>query len=227
MIALARLLIAVIVLTGCVLTQPVLATTASEYRALGLSYRARERYSEAIAALKKSVELEPQNSSGRVMLGWTQHLAGKEDAAVESLLQALYRARSVPALNALGIVYLVTGELTSAVVVHTWAATLEPSNEIAYYNLSLAFHRLQLYGLALASAKQAATLEPSNPHPLVAAAIAHWDIRDRTDAQIAYRQALNLDSRYRDRAFLLHLRAAGFSSNQIKTTEQVLSALIQ
>lgn len=224
MVTLIRILITVIVVTGCVLTQPVLATTASEYRALGLSYRAREQYSEAIAALKKSVELDPQNSSGRVMLGWTQHLAGEEDAAVESLLQALYRAPSVPALNALGIVYLVTGELTSAVVIHTWAATLEPSNEIAYYNLSLAFHRLQLYGLALASAKQAATLEPSNPHPLVAAAIAHWDLRDRSAAQIAYRQALNLDSRYRESTFLLHLRAAGFSSAQIRTTEQVLSA---
>jgi len=85
----------------------------------------------------------------------TQHLAGQEDAAVSSLPQALYQDPvSVPAPNALGIVCLVSGELRGAVVVHTWAAILEPENEIAYYNLSLAFHRLQLYGLAIATHKK-------------------------------------------------------------------------
>lgn len=225
--ALVRVFVTVMVSTSCVLGfQPGLAaTSASEYRALGLSYRAAERYSEAIAALKKSVELDPQNLSGRVMLGWTQHLSGQEDAAAASLLEVLYQAPdSVPALNALGIVYLVSGELTAAVVVHTWAAILEPENEVAYYNMSLAFHRLQLYGLAIANANKATTLEPANPHPLVALAIAHWDMRDHPSAQQAYRQALRLDSRYRDRTFLVHLRKAGFSSDQIWTTERILSA---
>ena len=84
-----NILVAVIVSTGCLLEfKPAwAATSASEYRSLGLSYRASERYAQAIAALKKSVELEPQNLSGRVMLGWTQHLAGLEDAALESLWQ--------------------------------------------------------------------------------------------------------------------------------------------
>lgn len=222
-----NVLIAVLVSSGCLLEyKPVFAaTSASEYRALGLSYRASERYSAAIAALKKSVELEPQNLSGRVMLGWTQHLAGQEDAAVSSLLQVLYRDPvSVPALNALGIVYLVSGELTPAVVVHTWAAVLEPENEIAYYNLSLAFHRLRLYGLAIATAKKSAVLEPANPHPIVALAISHWDNGERKSAVQAYRKALNLDSRYSDRAFLVYLQKAGFSSDQIRTTARILSA---
>lgn len=228
-IVIRNILVAVLVSTGCLLgVKPVFAaTSASEYRALGLDYRASERYSEAIAALKKSVELDPQNISGRVMLGWTQHLAGQEDAAVWSLLQALYRQPvSVPALNALGIVYLVSGELTPAVVVHTWAAILEPENEIAYYNLSLALVRLRLYGLAIATANKAAALEPTNPHPLVALAIAHWVMGDRTLAKLAYGKARNLDSRYSDRAFLVHLRKAGFSSDQILTTERILSASI-
>ena len=233
---LLNIFISVLVSTGCLFeVEPVFAaTTASEYRTLGLSYRASERYDDAISALKKSVLLDPQNLSGWVMLGWTQHLAGQEGAAAASLLQALYQDPVlVPALNALGIVYLVSGELTGAVVVHTWAAILKPENEIAYYNLSLAFHRLQLYGLAIATAKKAVALEKANPHPLVALAIAHWDSTNdprgassthRSAAQQAYRQALNLDFRYRDRAFLTELRKAGFSSEQIKTTEQILSA---
>jgi tetratricopeptide (TPR) repeat protein len=52
---------------------------ASKYRELGLSYQRQKRYPEAIASMKKSVELEPNNFNGRVNLGWTQHLAGQED----------------------------------------------------------------------------------------------------------------------------------------------------
>ena len=226
-VALVRILISVMVSSGCWLgCKPVFAaTSAGEYRALGLSYRASERYSEAIAALKKSVEIEPRNLSGRVLLGWTQHLAGQEEAATWSLLQALYlEPVSVPALNALGIVYLVSGQLNAAVFVHTWAAILEPENEIPYYNLSLAFHRLQSYDLAISTAKKAAVLEPYNPHPIVALAIAHWDKGDRTLAKQVYGKARNLDSRYSNLNFLVYLRKAGFSSDQIRTTERILSA---
>lgn len=220
-------LICVIVSTSCFLVfKPVVAaTSADEYRALGLSYRASEHYPEAIAALKKSVALEPRNSSGWVLLGWTQHLAGQENAATWSLLQALYlHPVTVPALNALGIVYLVSGQLNAAVFVHTWAAILEPKNEIPYYNLSLALHRLRSYDLAIATAKKAATLEPFNPHPIVAEAIAHWDKGDRSLAKQVYRRAQNLDPRYRSPTFLVNLQKAGFSSDQIKTTERILAA---
>ena len=221
-----NILIAVLVATSCWLEfQPVFAvTSASQYRSQGLSYRASERYTEAIAALKKSTLLEPKNLSGWVMLGWTQHLAGQEDAAIESLFQVLYNdPASVPALNALGIVYLVSGKLNAAIAVHAWAAFLDSKNEVAYYNLSLAFHRLQIYESAIATAKKAATLEPNNPHPLVALALAHWGIGNRTQALLAYRRATNLDFRYRDRSFLPHLKKAGFSPDQIRIAEQILS----
>jgi Flp pilus assembly protein TadD len=221
-----NILAAVLITTSCLLAlKPVCAAnSASEYRALGLSYRASQRYTEAIAALKKSTLLEPKNLSGWVMLGWTQHLAGQEDAAIESLFQVLYHdPASVPALNALGIVYLVSGKLNAAVAVHAWAAFLESKNEVANFNLSLAFHRLQIYESAIATAKKAATLEPNNPHPLVALALAHWGMGDRTQALLAYRRATNLDFRYRDRSFLQHLKKAGFSSDQIRIAEQILS----
>jgi len=198
---------------------------ASKYRELGLSYQRQERYPEAIATMKKSVELDPDNLNGRVTLGWTQHLAGQEDAAAESLWQAAsLNPFSPPTFNALGIVFLVQGDLKAAVLVHTWAAILKPNNEIAFYNLSLAYHRLRLYDLAISTANKAATLEPSNPHPFVALAIAHWDSDDRLRAQLAYRKALDLDGRYSDRDFLTFLKEAGFSPDQIKISQQVLSA---
>lgn len=202
------------------------AKSGGEYRQLGLLYRQQGRFSEAIAAMQKSVELEPKNITGRVNLGWTQHLAGKEKEAALSLWQAIYQEPFfVPAYNALGIVYLVDGNVAAATLIHSWAALLKPDNEIAYFNLSLALHRLQIYNLAIICAERAATLEPNNPHPLVALAIASWDNEDKNAAKQVYTKAIQLDSRYRDRAFLSHLKQAAFSQEQIKITEQVLNAI--
>jgi Flp pilus assembly protein TadD len=213
-------------ISGLLIAKPTGAASADGYRQLGLSYREQERYPEAIAALKQAVELDPENLSGRVLLGWTQHKAGQEAEAADTLAQTFsLNPFDVPTLNALGIVYLVSGKLGAAVSSHAWAAILKPDNEIAYYNLSLAFERLKQYDWAVATAKEAAKLEPSNPHPLVAEAIAHWGNGDRPLAQKAYQQALNVDSRYSDATFLNYLNEAGFSTDQIYLSKQVLQTV--
>jgi len=76
-------------------------------------------------------------------------------------------------------------------------SNLEPGMKYLLHNLSLAFHRLQVVA-AIATAKKAAALD-NNPHPMVALAIAHWDMRSRT-ATTCLSSGANLDSRYRDRA---------------------------
>lgn len=222
-----KILITVLLAAGSLLNpKPAFTATASQYLEQGLRYRASERYPEAIAALKKSVELDPKNISGQVILGWTLHLAGKEDTAIQTLLQAASQDLfNPPTFNALGIVFLVSGKLASAAVVHSWAAILQSDNEIAYYNLSLAHHRLKNYKSAIATANQATALEPSNPHPLVATAITYWDSGNHLLAQKAYRGAINLDPRYRDRTFLTHLKQAGFSPTQIQTAKKVVMTL--
>ncbi len=199
------------------------ATSAGEYRQQGLAYRQQGNYLSAIETMEKSVELEPENIMGRVNLGWTLHLAGKEQLAAESLWQVIYRKPLfVPAYNALGIVYLVQGYLPASVLVHTYAAILKPDDEVAYYNLSLALQRLKMYHLAIVTANQAAMLEPNNPHPLVAEAIAYWDNGDRRRAKQVYVKAINLDSRYSDRTFLENLKEAAFSQAQIDIARSIL-----
>ncbi len=205
------------------ITSPVPAQTASDYRQQGLSLRDQERYPAAIAALKKSVELDPENLSGRVLLGWTQHKAGLATDAKATLVDSFYRNPfEVPTLNALGIVYLINGELDSAIASHAWAALLKPDNEIAYYNLSLAFERIQQYDWAIAAATAAAKLEPSNPHPLVALAIAHRGNNETAAAKAAFAQAVAIDSRYSDPGFLTYLNEAGFSADQIQRVQALL-----
>ncbi len=202
------------------------AKSAGAYRLLGLQYRQQGRYHEAITAMEKSVELEPKNISGRVNLGWTLHLAGLETKAVKSLWTAIYQKPSfIPAYNALGIVYLVDGKLPAAILIHSWAAFLKPDNKIAFYNLSLALHQLEVYPLAITTAKHAAILEPNNPHPLIAATISYWDSGNKTLAQQVYHQAITLDARYNQIHFLNHLRKAAFTQEQINTTKEILSKL--
>lgn len=209
------------------LNLPAFATkSAAEYRLLGLQYRNQGRYNQAIAAMKKSVELEPKNISGIVNLGWTLHLAGKQGEAAQSLWKAIYQKPSyIPAYNALGIVYLVDGNLPAAVLTHSWAGFLKPENEIAFYNLSLALHRLEIYPLAIKTANHAAQLEPLNPHPLVAAAISYWDSDDKNVAQQVYRQAIKLDARYTQTNFLNHLKKAAFNQEQISRSKEILKNL--
>lgn len=200
-------------------------TRANTYRQQALQYRDQGRHPQAIAALQKSIQLDPRNLSSYVILGWTQHLAGQPPAAIQTLRQALQRnPNHVPALNALGIVYLTSGQLQAAVTTHTQALKLKPDNEIAYYNLSLAYHRLQQYALSVSNALAATRLEPDNPHPWVALAIAYWDQGKKAEAQRAYQQALSLDAGYGDRGFLAHLKDAGFSVDQIKVVERILSS---
>ncbi|MBD2178717.1 tetratricopeptide repeat protein [Pseudanabaena sp. FACHB-1998] len=199
---------------------------ADEYRQQGLSYRQQERFDEAIASLQKAVNLDPQNVDGRIILGWTQHLARKPDQAAASLWEAIYRSpTSLQAFNAIGIVYLVRGDLSQSVLLHSWAALLKNDNEIAHYNLSLAYQRLQQYDLAIAYAQKAMELEPSNPHPFVALAIAQWTSGDRTGAKKVFREAVGIDGRYRSPEFLSFLNEAGFSNDQIQTAKQVLLAI--
>ncbi len=198
---------------------------ADEYRQLGLSYRKQERFDDAIAALQQSVKLDPQNIDGRIILGWTQHLAKKHDAAATSLWEAIYRSpTSLQAFNAIGIVYLVRGDLPQSVVLHSWAALLKTDNEIAHYNLSLAYQRLKQYDLAIAYAQKAIELEPSNPHPFVALAIAQWTSGDQTGGKKTFRDAIGVDARYRSSDFLNFLNEAGFSNEQIQIAKQVLAS---
>ncbi|NEO88002.1 MAG: tetratricopeptide repeat protein [Spirulina sp. SIO3F2] len=195
---------------------------AAEYRLSGLSQRGQDDLEGAIAAFRQAVELDAQNPEGRDLLGWTLHLDGQGEAASQALQANLeLHPDRISTLNALGIVYLVQGNLDQAVATHTQAIEQDAENEIAHYNLSLAYQRLQDYESAIAHAQTATQLEPHNPHPWVALAIALWESGDQTAAQAAYQTAIGLDDRYRDRVFLDHLEKAGFSREQIEQTDAV------
>jgi tetratricopeptide (TPR) repeat protein len=198
------------------------AKAADRYRQIGLQYRKQGNLTKSLQALEKSVTLNPTHLSGRVILGWTQHLAQKTQQSRKTLEETLKIAPDhVPALNALGIVYLVAGDLPKAIATHTRAAQLKPDNEIAYYNLSLAYHRTGELDRAVTQAQKAIALEPHNPHPLVALALIYQEKGEKNLARATYQRAIALDNRYRQRWFLAHLAEAGFSADQLQKVEKL------
>jgi Flp pilus assembly protein TadD len=222
------MLAAVVGIGGVLLNQSGLAQSAVDYRLLGLQYREAGQLSASIAAFRKAVEIDPSHPDGRVSLGWTLHLAGDDRAAADVLQETvLIDPFHVPTLNALGIVYLMNEDLPGAVLTHTWAAWLKPDNEIAYYNLSLAFQRSEHYDWAITNAEEAIACEPSNPHPRVALSIAYWAQGNQDKARQAYQEAIDLDARYADSTFLDYLNESGFNPQQIATSKQVLANLSQ
>ncbi|MEI6427220.1 MAG: hypothetical protein WCO45_02355 [Pseudanabaena sp. ELA607] len=205
---------------------PAAKRLANDLRQQGLSYRQQQRFPEAIKALIQATQLDPEAIDGWIILGWTQHLDRQSTAAAESLWQAIYRRpTTTEAFNAIGIVYLVRGDLPQAALLHSWAALLKIDNEIAHYNLNLTYQRQQQFDLALAHGELAALLEPTNPHPFVALAITHWLKGDRPQAKQSYQLALGLDGRYRSKDFLDYLTEAGFDRTQVQQAKQVLETI--
>lgn len=196
---------------------------AANLRQIGLQYRQQGQIEKAINSLQESVNLDPQNLSGLVVLGWTYHLNQQGNRATETLKNALKVDKNhVPALNALGIVYLVNNDLDKAVEIHNKAIDLKPDNEIAHYNLSLAYHRLQQPEQAEIHGEKATELEPNNPHSWVALALVYQQKSDLNLAIKTYKKAMVLDSRYGQIEFLNHLEQAGFSQEQIEKTKNIL-----
>lgn len=202
---------------------PAEANLAQRYRQEALEYRQLQEFDRALELLQKSVTLAPQDGNGWLVLGWTQHLAGRSELASQSLWQAVYlQSPPTEALNALGIVYLVRGELPTAVILHSWASLLKPDNEIAYYNLSLAYHRQKLYDLARTYAQSAVVLEPNNPHPHLALALAYAGLNQPEQSSEYLRTALSLNPQYADRSGEPDLLRAGFDQAQIDQVQAIL-----
>ncbi|MBC7881311.1 MAG: tetratricopeptide repeat protein [Anaerolineae bacterium] len=165
----------------------------------------------------------PKRLSACVNLGWYLHLHGQNQRAIDTLTQVTRLApKDEKAFNALGVIYLFTADYPKAVAVNRAALQIQPNNEIAHYNLSLALWELGQFAEAQIHAQDAARLEPTNPHPWIALSIAEFRLGHLSAAQSAYRQAFKLKQRYQKSAYLEKLRSADFSPRQIAVAQTIL-----
>ncbi len=183
-------------------------------------------YGQTLAVREHNCNLQLRNPvrlSACVNLGWYLHLQGQNQRAIDILSQVTRRApKDEKAFNALGVIYLFTADYPKAVAINRTALQIQPNNEIAHYNLSLALWELGQFAEAQTHAQDAARLEPTNPHPWIALAIAEFRLDHLSAAQSAYRQAFKLNQRYRKSAYLEKLGTADFSPRQIAVAQTIL-----
>ncbi|AGY58463.1 tetratricopeptide repeat protein [Gloeobacter kilaueensis] len=158
-----------------------------------------------------------------VNYGWQLHLQGRNRDAIGILTET---ASLVPddekPLNALGVIYLFTGNYSRAVEANRRALQRQPNNEVAFYNLSLGLWELGRFEEAARAAREATRLDSTNPHPWVALAIAEAKAGRPDLAQSAYAQAIRLDRRYRQSPYLARLKRSDFSDRQIAAARALL-----
>ncbi len=161
-----------------------------------------------------------------INLGWYLHLQNRDREAITVLTRATkLDPANEKAFNALGVIYLFTQEYPLAREANRQAIRLKADNEVAYYNLSLAEWELGQFTEAVQSADESVRLDPLNPHPRVALAIASASAGKPERAREAYREAIRLDRRYLNTRYLERLRASDFSPRQIEAARAVLKTL--
>jgi len=136
---------------------------AEMYTILGRTYKNVGRLDEAIAAHKKSLEINPNYEKAWNNLGNT-YLAQKQYAQAE---QAMERAIEcdptyVFAMASLGVVYINRGKADKAVDVLEQATTLSPKMTVAHANLAQAYAKAGRFAEARQSLEQAKLLGYAN-----------------------------------------------------------------
>jgi len=106
---------------------------------IGRAYQGRRQYEAAIAAYRKSLELNPGNAEAHNALGVIYANQGKHEQAVSELMAALALAPSAAHIhNNLGYAYLLRGRNGDAVDALRVATELDPANRRSRENMRAA-----------------------------------------------------------------------------------------
>jgi tetratricopeptide (TPR) repeat protein/peroxiredoxin len=122
----------------------------------------RGKLSEALNALQKSSELDPESASGLYNLGFVHEKMGHRTEAVAAFHRAIsVDPRQAEALNALGTLSAEGGELEKAGDFFRRAVAAHPDFAEAYRNLGLVHVQQSKWKEAEASLRTAVNLQPS------------------------------------------------------------------
>jgi len=178
-------------------------TTANpkDFRAwydLGYVYRALRRPADAIAALRKSVELKPDVFESNLNLGLLLEEQGSADATT-FLSKATTLKPESNANHNLARAWLALGRvLTStkpaeALAAFGQGARLDPQNAEPHLRSAILLEQQKSYPDAEREFKQAATLDPHSSEAMAGLVNIYMETRRLPEAETALRQFLKLD----------------------------------
>ncbi len=120
------------------------AVTDANYQ-IGRYYQGRRQYQAAIAAYRKSLDVDPGNAEAHNALGIIYATQGKHEQAITELMAALALAPAKGHLhNNLGYIYLLQNRNVDALAAFKVASELDPGNERLRVNMKTAEERLAL-----------------------------------------------------------------------------------
>jgi Trypsin-like peptidase domain/Tetratricopeptide repeat/TPR repeat len=111
-----------------------------DYFTLACSYENSNRYQEAIAAYKQSLQMNPDHVEAYLNLGVVYYKVGKYSDAIDILKQALsVNPYVLPVYNKLGTAYIIRGAYAMAIDTFRKAAEIAPKDPTAHFNLGIAY----------------------------------------------------------------------------------------
>ena len=133
------------------------------WKVLSVVFKKAGKISESLDAIKKSLQLMPQDTEAHYNLGNTLRELGRLDEAEASYKQAIMLNREfAEAHYNLGVTLKEMGRLYEAEASYTQATTLKPDYAEAHNNLGITLQELDRLDEAEASYKKAIALMPDN-----------------------------------------------------------------
>ncbi len=154
---------------------------------------------QALAALQRSIELDPNSLAANSLLALYWQRQGDFEKALTHLQHAAQLYPQNPALQAdLGSLQALMGDLEAALQAHQQAVALAPTDP-AYYRLLAEFcirHEFQLRQVGLPAARNAVLLAPRQPSGLDVLAQVLLLLKDLDSAERFLQQAVEIQPDY-------------------------------
>jgi Flp pilus assembly protein TadD len=194
-------------------------------------YRAG-RYAEAVAALHRAAELQPDNATTHQMLGTAYHAMDDTPNAIASYERAT-RLGNAAAYTNLGILYAAAGDLTASASAREEAVRLEPKSALKRHNLAAIYARLgrpaearREYERTVELCREELRIKPNDGVMLSTLALTELKLRRVPAAESDLTRALELspanpDVRYTEAVMMASL---GHKDRAVAALERAVSA---
>ncbi len=133
------------------------------YEYLSQVYTKLEKRPEAIGALRKAVELNPNYITGYFLLGKLYRDIGYYDDSIECFKKYLAKKKDPNVLFELGLTYERTNKLDDAKEIYKSVILVKPNHAEAHFSLGLLLFRELKFDEALESIQRAIDFDPDNP----------------------------------------------------------------
>ncbi|MGA1791756.1 MAG: fused MFS/spermidine synthase [bacterium] len=172
-----------------------LLESADIYYYLSLVYQKKGEVKEAIWAIQKTLELDPDYVEGWNHLG-NLYLAGNDLhlAAVHFEKALDLDPEHVTALINLGLVYTHKGQIEKAIEHFQESLQIDPNNAEAHNNLGSVYLRQGRYNQAMEALNKALAIQPGYAKAMINLGMLYVGLNNHQKAEQLFRQALTTDS---------------------------------